>query len=179
MRLLHRLGDHVPGGHVDERALVPGEGRLGHAAQGDAQRLVPLGPLLAGVDVEAAQLGDGRRLAGAELDPAVGDEVEGTDALSHTEGVVDVRRHVHDAVAEPDVLGALAGGGQEDLRRRRVRVLLEEVVLGEPHAVDADLVGQLHQLESVLEDLALLVLAPRLGDGMLQEQRDLHDAPPC
>ena len=39
---------------------------------------------------------------------------------------------------EADVLRPLAGGGQEDLRRRGVGVLLQEVVLGDPDAVDAD-----------------------------------------
>src|SRR6478672_9259319 len=45
--------------------------------------------------------------------------------------------------------------GAEDLRRRGVAVLLEEVVLDLPDAVHASLVGELDLLEGVLEQLVL------------------------
>ena len=106
------------------------------------------------VDAEAAELGLRARLAGAELDAAAGDEVERRDALGDARRMVEVRRELHDAVAQPDALGALAGGGQEHLGRARVRVLLEEVVLDLPHVVDADAVGELDLLERVVQQLA-------------------------
>ena len=47
-------------------------------------------------------------LAGAEIDAAVGDQIERGDALRHARGMVEVRRKLHDAVAEADALRALA-----------------------------------------------------------------------
>ena len=79
------------------------------------ERLVPLGALGGPVDEEAAQLGLGGRLTGAEVDPAVGHEVERGDALGHAGGVVEVERQLDDAVAEADAGRALAGGGEEHL----------------------------------------------------------------
>ena len=81
---------------------------------------------------------------------------------------------VHDAEAEPNVLGALAGCGQEHLRRGGVAVLLEEVVLGEPDGGEAGLVGGLHLVEAVLEQLVLVVLGPRPGQREFVEQGNLH-----
>jgi hypothetical protein len=36
---------------------------------------------------------------------------------------------LEDAVTEPDVLGALACGGEKGFRRRRVRIFFEEMML--------------------------------------------------
>ena len=57
-------------------------------------------------------------LADAELDPAVAEQVERGDPLGDAGRVVG--GELDDAVAEPDVLRALAGGGEEDLGRRGV-----------------------------------------------------------
>jgi hypothetical protein len=61
--------------------------------------------------------------------------------------MVERRRCLDDAVAEADVLGALRRGGEEDLRRGRVAVFLEEVMLDFPDIVDAEGVGELDLLE--------------------------------
>ncbi len=111
----------------------------------------------------AAELEQGRALAGAQLDPAVGDQVERGDALGDARRVVVARRHQHDAVAEPDLLGALRAGGEEDLGRRGVRIFLEEVVLDLPDVVEAQPVGQLDLVEGVLEQLLLQPFASRAG----------------
>ena len=37
--------------------------------------------------------------------------------------------------------------------------------------------GEFHEVQRVLEDLPLLVFAPRLGNGVFQEQRDFHRLP--
>ena len=50
----------------------------------------------------AAELGLGARLPRAELDPAVGHEVEGGDALGHPGRVVEAHGQLDDAVPEPD-----------------------------------------------------------------------------
>ena len=53
-------------------------------------------------------------LAHAELDPAVAEQIQGRDALGHAGRVVGGQ--LDDAVAEADILGALAGGAEEHLR---------------------------------------------------------------
>ncbi len=116
------------------------------------------------VDVEAFEFGAGRGFAGAELDAAVRDEVERGDALGDARGRVVVRRHEVDAVAQADVLRALASSREEHLRCGGVRVLLEEVVLDFPGEVDAQLVGQLDLGERVLEQLELRAFDPRPRD---------------
>ena len=112
------------------------------------------------VDPEAAELGLARRLAAAELDPAVRHEVEHRDPLGGAGRVVELRRGQDDAVAEADVLRALAAGGEEHLGRGGVAVLLEEVVLDLPHVLDAELVGELDLLERVLDEALLGVVVP-------------------
>ena len=126
------------------------------------------------VDAEAAQLGLGRRLARAEIDPAARDQVQHGDALGGASRVVVVGGGLDDAVAQADALGALAGRCEEHLGSRRVRVLLEEVVLDLPHVVEPDLVGQLDLVERVLDELLLTGVGPRAGQLVLVEQAELH-----
>ena len=174
VRLLHRLRHDVARRHLEEPAVVAGERLLDEHAGHRVERLVPLLALRRPVDAEAAQLGLRRRLAGAELDPSVGDEVERGDALGDPGRVVEPLRQLHDAVAEPDAARALAGRGEEHLGRRRVAVLLEEVVLDLPHVVDAEPVGELDLVERVLEQPVLVAVAPRPGQLVLVEDAELH-----
>ena len=160
VRLLHRLRHDVAHRHGEVLALEAGVGihrqHVGDLLDGLAPHRPPLGR----VDAEALELGARGGLAGAPVDAAVGDEVERGDALGDARRVVVAGRHQHDAVAEADALRALRRGGQEDLGRRGVRVLLEEVVLDLPGVVDAEPVGQLDLVERVLEELCSLALAP-------------------
>ena len=78
-----------------------------------------------------------RRAAGAEVDAAVGDEVEHGDRLGRAHRVVVRLRHEPHAVAEPHALGLRGDGAVEHLGVRAVRVLLEEVVLDGPERVPA------------------------------------------
>jgi hypothetical protein len=73
-------------------------------------------------------------------------------------------------------LGALAGRAEEDLRRRGVRVLLEEVMLDAPGVVEAEPVGELDLGEGVLERLVLAALPPRAGELQLVEDAEFHAA---
>jgi len=59
-------------------------------------------------DQESAQLGFGCACAGAELDSAIAQQIERCDALGDARGVIDVRRRLNDAMADPNVPGALA-----------------------------------------------------------------------
>src|SRR5690606_24789450 len=72
---------------------------------------------------------------------------------------------------------ALAGGGEEDLGRRRVGVLLEEVVLDLPDVLDAEAVGVLDLVERVGDELLLAALGPRPRQLVLVEQAELHGVP--
>ena len=100
------------------------------------------------------------------------DQVERGDALGDARGRVG--GELHDAVAEPDVLGALAGGAEKHLGRRRMRVLLEEVVLDLPGVVVAEPVGQLDLVERVLIELAFVVRPPRARQLQLVEDAEFH-----
>lgn len=144
-------------------ALEAGERFLDHAADRNLQGLFPLSALVGGIDVEAAEFTDGGRLAGAELDPPVGEQVQRGDAFGHPGGMIDRGRQVHDAEPQPDVVGALAGGGQEDLGRRGMAVLLEEMVLSEPHRRESRLVGGLDLIEAVLQHDPFVVGRPGPG----------------
>ena len=161
VRLLHRLGHDVAGRHLHVLAVDAGEGLLGHAADGHLEALQPRVALLSGVDAEAAQLGLARRLARAELDPAVRDEVEHRHPLGRAGRVVEPGAVRMIPWPRRMCLRALAAGGQEHLGCRRVAVLLEEVVLDLPHVLDAEAVGQLDLLERVLDEPVLGVRLPR------------------
>ena len=174
VRLLQRLGHHVAGRHFDVLALVSTERFFGHAPDRDLERLFPLGALVRGVDVEAAELGNRGALAGAVFHPAVGQMVQRGDTFGDSRGRVDVRQQMHDAEPQPDVLGALTGRGQEHLRGRRMTVLLEEVVLGEPYRGEAGPVGRLDLGEAVLEQLVLVVLRPGSRQREFVEQGNFH-----
>ena len=78
-------------------------------------------------------------------------------------------------MSEPDPAGSLAGGGEEHLGRARVRVLLEEVVLDLPQVVDPEPVGELHLVERVAQELALVELAIHAGQLMLIEDAEPHE----
>jgi hypothetical protein len=176
VRLLQRLRNDVARRHRHVLPRESGERRLAHAPQRDPQALLPRAALLLGVDPERVELGGRRPLAGAELDPSARDDVERGDALGLARRMVDRRRRVHDPVPEPQVLRPLRQRGEEDLRRRRVAVLLEEVVLHQPERVDADRVEELGLLERRLEHPSLVATDPGLGHLVLVEHPELHRA---
>ena len=106
------------------------------------------------------------------------DEVEHADAFGGARRMVELRRGQDDAVAEAHVLGALAARRQEHLGRRRVAVLLEEVVLDLPHVLDAERVGQLDLVERVLDQLVFGAVVPGPADLVLVEDAELHVSRP-
>jgi hypothetical protein len=83
-----------------------------------------------------------------------------------------------DGVADADVFGALAGGGEKDLGRRAVGVLLEEVMLDRPDVVVAQPVSEFDLFQGLLDQLALTIGLP--GTGILQfiKAAQFHSKPP-
>ena len=63
------------------------------------------------VAAERRQFGDRGALAHAEFAAAVAQEIEHRDALGDAGGMIG--GELENAVAEPDVFGALAGGGEK------------------------------------------------------------------
>ncbi len=88
--------------------------------------------------------------------------------------VVVVGDHLADAVAEADPLGVRRRGGEEHLGRRRVRVLVEEVVLDLPRVVEAEPVGELDLLERLVEESMLVPGVPGLRQLELVENAKSH-----
>ena len=88
--------------------------------------------------------------------------------------MIVLRDHLTDAVPETDVLRARRARGEEDLRRRRMRVLLEKVMLDFPRVVDAQPIGHLDLLERVVEQLLLRTFHPRSWQLMLVKDPEFH-----
>jgi hypothetical protein len=171
MRLLERLGDDVARGKV-EVLPVPLVALLREGRHQGAHRLFPHLALLANARPEGMQLDGALPFAEPELDAPAGQEIERGHALRDPDRMI--RGELHDAVSQPDALRALAGGAQEDLRRRAVRVLLEEVVLDAPRVVEAEPVGELDLREGVVQELVFAVLPPGAGQLQLVEDAESH-----
>src|SRR3954469_17231017 len=174
MRPLLGLRHDVARRHPDELPVEARERLLDEHPRERVEALLPLRALLLALDAEAAELGLRRRLAGAELDPPAGDQVERGGALGDPRRVVERGRQLHDAVTQPDALRPLRRGRKEHLRRARVRVLLEEVVLDLPDVVEAHAVGQLDLLESVAQQLLVRAVLPRPRHLVLVEDPEAH-----
>ena len=129
-------------------------------------------PLVLDGDAERLELGDRGTLAHAELATAARQQIEAGDTLGDPGRMVG--GELQDPVAEPDLLGALAGGRQERLRRRRVGIFLEEMVLDFPCVVVAELVGQFELAERILVEPVLVALFPGSRQLQLIEDAELH-----
>ena len=114
---------------------------------------------------------------GAELDSTLGHVVEIGDALGELRRVVHRRKRVEDATADVDARRLRREIAGDNVVRGQMRVLVEEVVLGDPDELEAGLVGGDDGLE-VLEDHVMLglrvVLAATVGHVVLDEQTELH-----
>src|SRR5262249_58179250 len=93
------------------------DGRLVQLARHQLERLLPHLARDLGVDLEARLLVLARAPR-PELDPAVRQDVERSDALRDADGMVELVWEQDDAVADADALRALRDRGGEDLRGR-------------------------------------------------------------
>ena len=89
--------------------------------------------------------------ARAEIAAAIADQVKRRNALGDAGGMIDVGRHLHDSVADPNILRPLAARGEKHFRRGGMRVLFEEMMLSRPDVVVAQAVGKFDLLKSVLD----------------------------
>ena len=128
------------------------------------------------VAAERRQLGDRSTLAHSELDAAAAQEIEDRDALGYARGMIG--GELENAVAKPDVLGALAGGGEERFRRWRMRIFFQEMMLHDPGVVVAEPVGGLELRQRVLVELELVTLLPRARQLQLVKDAEFHDVSP-
>jgi hypothetical protein len=113
--------------------------------------------------------------ADAEVEAAAREDVEHGRLLRDLDRMVELGDADDDAVTDPDSFRHHGARGEEQLGRRTVRVLLEEVVLDRPHLIEAELVGQTHLLERVVVDGALRLPRPGTRNRQLVEQAELHD----
>ena len=77
-------------------------------------------------------------------------------------------------LTEADILGALAGGGEEDLGLRRVGVFFQEVVLDLPGVVVAAAIRDLDLGERVLVEVQFAVGFPGARQLQFIEHTELH-----
>ena len=171
VRLLHRLGHDHAQRHVEVLALVFAGAVLEHRDDG-AHRLLEDFALVLHVDAERLEFGDRGTFAHAEFGPAARQQVEHRHALGDVGGMVC--GELQDAVAQPDLLGALAGRRQERGGRGRVGIFLEEVVLDLPGIVVAQPVGELELAQRVLVEPVLVAFLPGSRQLQLIEDAELH-----
>ena len=156
--------------HEPEPVRLHGDGLAGQEQQNRLERLLHHVALLGGVDAHHEGVGREGARSDSEHDAAPGEVVEQHHAVSQHERVVVGQRR--DAGAEPDVPGALRGGGDEDLGRGD-DLVAGGVVLAEPGLVEAELVEVLDQLQVAFEGEGG-VLAHRVERG--QEDPELQAA---
>src|SRR3954454_14438862 len=151
-----------------------GELVLGPGAYDEAQALLPLVAGEVRIGPEALELRAGRRPTGAEFEPAVGDEVDDGCGLRGAHRVVVRVGEEPDAVADAHGGGARRDRAVERIRRGAVRVLVEEVVLDGPERPEARGLAGHRLLDRVPVRDVVAVGTPRLGDGDLVEEGEVH-----
>ena len=142
MRLLHGLGQQLDGlGNGPELALV-GDLLLRPGLEDDVEAL---GQHLAALVHRHAEADELVRLVGAadaEVEAAVREDVDEREVGRRAQGMIEGdRAHRH---ADAHLLGALGDGRRVDLRGGDEAVGGEQV-LGDPHLVVAELLGQLEE----------------------------------
>ena len=126
---------------------------------------------------EAQDLVAARAPAGAELEAAAGQVVEHGHPLGHFGRVVHLGQGVEDSRSDVDALGGMRQIAGDGIVGRHVGVLVEEVVLGEPHILEPRLVRGDHQIQFFHERLVFgiwVIFPAMLGHVPLDEKSKLH-----
>src|SRR5580704_11110162 len=174
MRPLQWFGYHIACRRFNEFALESGEWLFHHHSNRDPQSFQPLLALLFLRDIEATKLDFSRTLAGAEIAPTVAYQIESRDSFRDTGGRIDVGRHLNDSMAKSDILGPRSAGGEENFRRRRMRVLFHKMMFGRPDIVVAHVISEFDLIECVLEQGVLRIARPRPRKLMFVKSADFH-----
>jgi hypothetical protein len=128
------------------------------------------------VAAERRQFGDRGALAHSEFAAAVAEEIEHRDPLGNARGMIG--GELEDAVTEPDIFGALAGGGEKGFRRRRMRIFFQKMMLHHPCMIVAEQVGGFELGQRVLIQPELVAGLPRARQLQLIEDTEFHDVSP-
>jgi len=171
VRLLHRLGDHRDLGHLEKAAVVT-EALLRPRALEDLHRLVEAVTALLLRHAEAAELGGPVAASHPHVEASVGDDVHQRHLLGQSERVV--KGQDGGGQADADAPGARGGGGGEAGGIYREAVV-DEVMLGEPRLVEAQLLRPLDLLELAADDV-LVPVARRSLEKV--EGAEAHAEPP-
>jgi hypothetical protein len=171
------LGQDGALGHRPELTLV-GEGLLHPHLGQAAHELVPALLGRVGIGAEAAELGPGRRAAGADMQAPAREDIQRRGLLGDLDRMVELGNANHDAMPDLDILGQHRTRGEKQLGRRAVRIFLEEMVFDRPDMLEAQRIGELHLLEAVVVNRTLLLGRPGTRDRDLVEQAELHVASP-
>src|SRR5258707_6508291 len=86
---------------------------------------------------------------------------------------------LENAVAEPDVLGALAGGGEKGFRRRRMRIFFQKMMFHHPGMVVTAAIREFELGQRVLIKLQFAAGLPWTRQLQLIKDAELHHAPPA
>ena len=163
MRLLERLRHDIARRHLEIFPVAARKRILGEHADHGPRAFEHHGLLLFLRHAESAQFSLRRARADAVVDASVADQVERGNAFGHPRGMIDVRRHLDDAVPDAGRLRPLAAGGQEYLGRRGVRVFFQEMMFGGPDIIESEPVGKLHLFQGVLYECVLRSRLPGAG----------------
>src|SRR6202165_5992435 len=85
---------------------------------------------------------------------------------------------LENAVAEPDVFGALAGGGEKRFRRGRMGIFLEKMMLHHPGVVVTKPVGGFQLRQRVLVELQFVAGFPWTRQLQLIKDAEFHYVSP-
>src|SRR3954453_11665646 len=175
MRLLHRLGHDVAQGDVEILAMVFAAALPEHRKD-CSYRLLEHFLLGFHIAAERRQFGNRGALTHSELDAAIAQEVEYRNALGNACGMVGGK--LEDAMAKPDLAGALAGGGEKGFRRGGGGVFFQKKMLPPPGVVVAKPVGGFQLRERVLVKLEFVAGVPWPRQLQLIEDAEFHDVSP-
>jgi hypothetical protein len=93
-----------------EKAFPSHEEILGPHLRDRADGLLPELARVLVEEAEGVDLGGSASAPGAELDPAVGEDVDQRDLLGHPNGVIDRGAEIHDSRYQADSLGLNSHG---------------------------------------------------------------------
>ncbi len=172
MRLLNGLGHHVAQGNIEILAVMLAAALPEHRKD-RANRFLEHFLLGLHVAAERRQLGDRGALPHPEFAAPLAEEIEYRDALGDTGGMIG--GELENAVTEPDAFGALAGGGEKGFRRRRMRIILQEMMFHHPGIVVAEPVGGFQLRQRVLVKLEFIAGLPRARQLQLIKDAEFHD----